>query len=104
MRTAPDATVFYRILQGIFWFVLRLLCRVEVQGGENVPASGGLILAPNHLHILDTAVIFEGKYVDSKAETLPSPQPMSRRDSVPCKLSLGISSLAHSYWFAEFFA
>jgi 1-acyl-sn-glycerol-3-phosphate acyltransferase len=33
---------------------LRLLARLEVTGGENVPASGGAILASNHLSVVDS--------------------------------------------------
>ncbi|HVC32035.1 MAG TPA: lysophospholipid acyltransferase family protein [Chloroflexota bacterium] len=37
--------------------IARLLSHVEVQGLENLPRTGPLILAPNHLHIADPPVL-----------------------------------------------
>jgi 1-acyl-sn-glycerol-3-phosphate acyltransferase len=55
---APDAPLYYRLLQSVARFLLRLLTRPSVAGLEHVPATGALIVAPNHLHILDTVVLF----------------------------------------------
>ena len=37
-------------------FAFRLLVRLEMRGVENLPATGGFILAANHLHALDPAI------------------------------------------------
>jgi 1-acyl-sn-glycerol-3-phosphate acyltransferase len=39
-------------------FLFRLLARMEVHGLENIPASGGCILATNHLSIVDAPFVF----------------------------------------------
>ncbi|MBI3958650.1 MAG: 1-acyl-sn-glycerol-3-phosphate acyltransferase [Chloroflexi bacterium] len=36
----------------------RLLARVQVEGEENIPATGPFVLAPNHIHLFDLPVIF----------------------------------------------
>ncbi|MBN1147034.1 MAG: 1-acyl-sn-glycerol-3-phosphate acyltransferase [Anaerolineales bacterium] len=35
-----------------------LICRIEVDGLENVPAQGGAILAANHLALVDSPLLF----------------------------------------------
>jgi 1-acyl-sn-glycerol-3-phosphate acyltransferase len=42
-----------RILRSVFRLLFKLLARVEAMGLENIPTEGGLILAVNHLSILD---------------------------------------------------
>ena len=37
----------------VMWVITRLFYRIEVQGGENVPLTGGGILAPNHISWMD---------------------------------------------------
>ena len=44
-------------MQRIFWLALRLGSRINIEGLENVPRSGPLIVAPNHLHITDSIVV-----------------------------------------------
>jgi 1-acyl-sn-glycerol-3-phosphate acyltransferase len=46
--------VLRAIFAGLFW----LLSRVEVTGLENLPTSGGFIISPNHLSILDAPLMF----------------------------------------------
>ncbi len=58
MLAACDGGLLYRLLRGLVRGLLRLLTRLEVSGVENVPATGPLIVAPNHLSILDTPLIF----------------------------------------------
>jgi|YNPNPStandDraft_1061719.scaffolds.fasta_scaffold07803_3 1-acyl-sn-glycerol-3-phosphate acyltransferase len=57
MWIAPEASVFYRLLQRIGWWLLRNLSHLDISGLENVPARGPVIIAPNHLHMLDVVVV-----------------------------------------------
>jgi 1-acyl-sn-glycerol-3-phosphate acyltransferase len=45
--------LFYNLVAVLSWPVLRGLFRLRVRGVENVPASGGYVLACNHLSNLD---------------------------------------------------
>jgi 1-acyl-sn-glycerol-3-phosphate acyltransferase len=47
-----------RIIRSLIGLFFRLLTHTEVFGLENVPASGGAILASNHLNILDPPLIY----------------------------------------------
>ena len=38
--------------------LLKLLTRIEIRGRENVPESGGFIIASNHLGIVDAVIVF----------------------------------------------
>jgi 1-acyl-sn-glycerol-3-phosphate acyltransferase len=58
MKTAPNAPFLYRGLQRFAWLLVRLLTRSEVSGIEHVPLTGPLVVAPNHLHILDPVILF----------------------------------------------
>jgi 1-acyl-sn-glycerol-3-phosphate acyltransferase len=44
---------FYLFLGGVSWPVLRWLYRLRAEGKENLPASGGYVLAANHVSNLD---------------------------------------------------
>ena len=46
-----------RIWDPVLHFLLWLVVRVEVEGLENIPATGPLILILNHVHWLDPAVL-----------------------------------------------
>ncbi|MGQ0776259.1 MAG: lysophospholipid acyltransferase family protein [Pseudonocardiales bacterium] len=47
--------MFYWLLKHLLLGpVLRLACRPQIQGGENIPARGGAILASNHLAVVDS--------------------------------------------------
>jgi len=46
-----------RILVSVINFLFRLLVDIEVKGLENIPHSGGVIFAPNHFSLLDSALI-----------------------------------------------
>jgi len=47
--------VFYWLLKHLLLGpVLRLACRPQIRGGENIPARGGAILASNHLAVVDS--------------------------------------------------
>jgi 1-acyl-sn-glycerol-3-phosphate acyltransferase len=54
----PGAPLRYRFLRRLFYVLLRLLTHIDVEGLERVPRSGPLIMAPNHLHIMDAVVTF----------------------------------------------
>lgn len=47
-----------RILRFIIRFVVSLIARVEIRGYENLPSSGGFIIAANHLGRLDAAMLY----------------------------------------------
>ncbi|NGN95592.1 1-acyl-sn-glycerol-3-phosphate acyltransferase [Nocardioides sp. KC13] len=47
----------YRVLHAVVPPLLRAVWRPTVTGGENVPRSGGVILASNHLSFADSIVI-----------------------------------------------
>ncbi len=45
----------YRVLRGAIWVIAKGLVRLSVVGAENIPATGGYVLAPGgHRSILDT--------------------------------------------------
>lgn len=47
-----------KVLRFVFLFLFKLLTRLEVSGLENIPRSGGCILAVNHLSRLDAPLIY----------------------------------------------
>jgi len=49
--------MLYSILHAIFRLAFKILFRWEVCGLENVPRSGGVILAPNHSSFLDPVLV-----------------------------------------------
>ena len=53
----PEFPLVHRLLRRIILGLLKLLCRLKVQGVEHVPAEGPLLLVSNHLHWLDTPVL-----------------------------------------------
>lgn len=46
------------IIRFIIRLLVKLLVRVEIHGAENIPATGGCILAANHLGRLDAALVY----------------------------------------------
>ena len=42
----------------ILSILVRVLCRLDVGGAGDFPASGAYVLATNHLHVLDTPIVF----------------------------------------------
>ncbi len=50
----------YRFLRWLMLGLLRGLTRFDLAGVENVPATGALIVAPNHIYTLDVVVVFAG--------------------------------------------
>ena len=49
--------MFYYIVKAICWLILKIFWRMEIIGIENLPESGGLIIASNHVSYLDPAVL-----------------------------------------------
>ncbi len=47
-----------RRIQSILAFLVRILCRMDTAGAGHFPPSGPYLLAMNHLHVLDTPVLF----------------------------------------------
>jgi 1-acyl-sn-glycerol-3-phosphate acyltransferase len=48
---------WYRLVRGLVALVLRILCRIEIEGQEHIPDQGPYLLLPNHLHWLDPPVL-----------------------------------------------
>lgn len=47
-----------RILRFLIRLLLRLIAEIKVKGRENVPLKGGMILASNHIGILDIVMVY----------------------------------------------
>ena len=49
-----------RVLRFLIRILLNLIARFELRGEENVPSTGGMILAANHTGILDIFMVYYG--------------------------------------------
>ena len=49
-----------RVLRFLIRILLKLIARFEIRGKENVPLTGGMILASNHIGILDILMVYFG--------------------------------------------
>jgi 1-acyl-sn-glycerol-3-phosphate acyltransferase len=49
-----------RVLRFLIRTLLKLIARFEIRGKENVPLTGGMILASNHIGILDILMVYFG--------------------------------------------
>jgi 1-acyl-sn-glycerol-3-phosphate acyltransferase len=49
--------VSYRVLRRLLWAVAKVWFRLTVEGAERVPARGAVILAANHLAVIDSFVV-----------------------------------------------
>ena len=49
-----------RLLRFLIRVLLKLIARFELRGKENVPLTGGMILAANHIGILDILMVYFG--------------------------------------------
>jgi 1-acyl-sn-glycerol-3-phosphate acyltransferase len=47
-----------RVLRFLIRILFRLIARFEIRGKENVPLSGGMVLASNHIGILDILMVY----------------------------------------------
>lgn len=57
MHLASDGGVLYRLVQRVIWALFRLFTRLHLSGLDNVPLTGPVIIAPNHLHSLDIPLL-----------------------------------------------
>ena len=48
---------YYDIVKGPCKFALKLGLRIKCEGVENIPKEGAFILASNHIHFVDPAVL-----------------------------------------------
>jgi acyl-[acyl-carrier-protein]-phospholipid O-acyltransferase / long-chain-fatty-acid--[acyl-carrier-protein] ligase len=48
----PDA-----LLRLLLWMTTHTLYRIRIKGGENIPQKGGVLLAPNHVSMVDAALL-----------------------------------------------
>ena len=55
----PAVERLARILRGAAMPLYRGFLRVKVEGVENVPATGGAIIAPNHISFFDSVVLIQ---------------------------------------------
>ena len=49
--------MLYELAHPLVWWVARRYCSLEVVGRERVPASGGVIIAANHVSYLDIPIV-----------------------------------------------
>lgn len=45
------------ILKALFWFASVVVYRIKVNGKENIPKNGAVLLCPNHVHALDSVIM-----------------------------------------------
>ena len=48
---------FYRFSRFVVWILFRTLWRLRIEGAENVPPEGAVIVAPNHRSLADPPLI-----------------------------------------------
>lgn len=66
VRESEDApliahkTLAYRVIHRITQFLLFTVCRLEVQGRENLPTDGPAVIASNHQSMIDIPVVAAG--------------------------------------------
>lgn len=51
-----NSRLLYRVMRFLLSVLLRTVFRLEVQGAENIPREGAVILAPNHRSLVDIPV------------------------------------------------
>jgi 1-acyl-sn-glycerol-3-phosphate acyltransferase len=49
-----------RFLRFLIRLILKIIARIEIRGKENVPLEGGMVLASNHIGILDIVMVYVG--------------------------------------------
>lgn len=51
------AVLWYRIVQFVFSILFRILFRLQVIGKENIPKTGAVVIACNHVSLLDPPMV-----------------------------------------------
>lgn len=49
--------MFYSVVRAITWLILKIFWQMKVEGFENIPKKGAVIIASNHVSYLDPAVL-----------------------------------------------
>lgn len=49
--------IFYLVFKNLFYSAFRVIWRMKVTGRENIPGSGGVIIASNHITLADPPVV-----------------------------------------------
>lgn len=44
-------------IKSIFWLISVFMYRIKIYGKDNIPKKGAVLVCPNHVHALDSAVI-----------------------------------------------
>ena len=44
------------IIKSLFWLATVFMYRIKIKGKENIPKEGAVLICPNHVHALDSAV------------------------------------------------
>jgi 1-acyl-sn-glycerol-3-phosphate acyltransferase len=57
MWVAKNVPLTYRLMQVALWLLFKIFTRIQVTGRENIPLTGPLIVAPNHLHSFDIPIV-----------------------------------------------
>jgi len=57
MELPKGGEMFYAFLQALLLPVAKLLFRLRVEGAENIPTTGGVILAANHVSFADPLIL-----------------------------------------------
>lgn len=50
----------YSVIKALLYYFFKLFCRYKIIGAENIPVSGGVIIAANHISLWDPPVVGAG--------------------------------------------
>ncbi len=48
---------FYKVIRFLAILIFNIIFRIDIQGRENIPAKGRIILCSNHISLLDPVVL-----------------------------------------------
>ncbi|MFT3854639.1 MAG: lysophospholipid acyltransferase family protein [Ilumatobacteraceae bacterium] len=48
--------IVYQLVRNLLFVLMKVWCRLRIEGRENIPRSGAFVLAPTHRSIIDTPV------------------------------------------------
>jgi 1-acyl-sn-glycerol-3-phosphate acyltransferase len=57
MASAAREPLPYSLMRNVLLGILSVVTRLDIEGVENVPREGPVVVAPNHLHVLDGPVV-----------------------------------------------